>query len=63
LQRAEGNDLRDLVAPVFLLHVANDFVAPVLAEIDVEIGHRNALGIEKALEQKPETDRIEISDG
>ena len=45
LQRAEGNDLRDLIAPVFLLDVANDFVAPVLAEVDVEIRHRNPFGI------------------
>ena len=48
------------VAP---LHVADDFVAPVLAEVDVEIRHRHALGIEKALEQQPEADRIEIGDG
>ena len=63
LQRAEGDDLGDLVAAVFLLHVADDFVAPVLAEIDVEVRHRDALGIEEALEQKPEADRIEIGDG
>ena len=63
LQRAEGDDLRDLVAAVFFLHVADHFVAPVLAEIDVEVRHRDALGIEEALEQKPEADRIEIGDG
>ena len=63
LQRAEGDDLRDLVAAVFFLHVADHLVAPVLAEIDVEVRHRDALGIEEALEQKPEADRIEIGDG
>jgi hypothetical protein len=36
LQGAEGDDLRDLIAAVFLLHVADHLVAPVLAEIDVE---------------------------
>src|SRR5262249_2504143 len=63
LQRAEGDDLRHALASVALLHVADDLVAPVLAEVDVEIGHRHALGIEKALEQEPETNGIEIGDG
>ena len=63
LQRAERDDLCDLVATILLLHVANDLVAPVLTEVDVEIRHRNPLGIEKALEQQTETDRIEIGDG
>ncbi len=63
LQGAEGDDLRHLVAAVALLDVADDLVAPVLAEVDVEVGHRHALGIEEALEQEPEADRIEIRDG
>ena len=48
---------------VALLHVADHLVAPVLAEVDVEVGHRHALGIEEALEQQAEADRIEIGDG
>ena len=63
LQRAEGYDLRHLVAPIALLHITDHLVAAVLAEIDVEIGHRHALGVEKPLEQQPEADRIEIGDG
>ena len=45
LQFPEGDDLRDPVAAVFLLDVTDHLVAPVLAEIDVEIRHRDALGI------------------
>ena len=63
LQSAEGDDLGDAVAAVAPLHILDDFVAPVLAEVDVEIRHRYALGIEKALEQQPKADRIEIGDG
>ena len=63
LQRAEGDDLRDPVVAVFALHVADHLVAPVLAEVDVEVRHRHALGIEEALEEEPEADRIEIGDG
>src|SRR6185437_9924790 len=63
LQRAECDDLCDLIPAIPLLYVADNFVAPVLAEIDIEIGHRDALWIEKALEQEPEADRIKIGDG
>ncbi len=63
LQRAESDDLRYAIAAVTLLHVADDFVAAILAEIDIEVGHRYALRIEEALEQQPEANRIEISDG
>ncbi len=63
LQGAEGDDLGDAVAAVPLLHIPDDLVAPVLAEIDIEIRHRDALGIEKALEQKPKANGIEIGDG
>ena len=63
LQAAEGDDLRDAVGAIFLLHVVDDFVAPLLAEVDVEVGHRHALGIQEALEQQAEAQRIEIGDG
>ncbi len=63
LQRAEGDDLRDLIAAVALLHVADHLVAAVLAEVDVEVRHRHALGIEEALEQQAEAQRIEVGDG
>ena len=36
---------------------------PVDAEVDVEIRHRDAFGIEEALEQQAEAQRIEIGDG
>ena len=63
LQGAEGDDLRHMIAAVLLLHVADHLVAALLAEVDVEVRHRDALRIEEALEQEPEADRIEIGDG
>ena len=63
LQFAEGDDLRHPVLAITLLHVGDDFVAPVLAKIDVEVRHRHALRIEKALEQQVEAEGIEIGDG
>ncbi len=55
--------MRDAVRAVALAHISNHLVAPVLAEVDVEVGHRHALRIQEALEQKPEADGIEIGDG
>ena len=45
-----------LVLAVLLLDVLDDLVAPVHAEVDVEVGHRHALGVQEALEQQLELD-------
>ena len=37
---------------IFLLDVVDHAVAAVLAEVDVEVGHRHALRVEEALEQQ-----------
>ena len=58
--RAVGNDLRDLIAPIARRDVFDDLVAPVHAKVDVEVGHRHALGIQKALEQQIVFERIEF---
>ena len=63
LQFSEGDDLGDLVGAPALLDVTDHLAAPGFAEVDVEVGHRHALGIEEAFEQQAETDRIEIGDG
>ena len=60
--RAEGRDLRNTLRAVFAPDVIDHAVAPVLAKVDVEVRHRDALGIEKALEQQVVAQRIEIRD-
>ena len=50
LEAPEGDDLRHPVAAVFLLDVGDDLVAPRFAEVDVEVGHRHAFGVQEALE-------------
>ncbi len=62
LQGAEGDDLRHLIAAVAVLHIADHLIAALLAEVDIEVRHRDAFRIEEALEQKLEADRIEIGD-
>ncbi len=60
--RAEGDDLRHILAPVFLGHVLDHLAAPIHAEVDVDIGHAHALWIQKALEQQLVLQRIHIRD-
>ena len=63
LQFAEGDDLGNAVAAIFVTHIVDDAVAAFLAEVDVEVRHRHAFGIEESLEQQIEPQRIEVGDG
>ena len=58
----EGDDLGDLFPAVFAGDVFDDFVAPVHAEVDVDVGHGYALGIQEALEQERVLDGIDVGD-
>ena len=58
--RAEGDDLRHPVRPVAPDHVLDHAVAPVHAEVDVEVGHRDPFGIQKALEEEVIGDGIDV---
>src|SRR3546814_9878812 len=51
-----------MIVPVLFLDVADHLVAPGFAEIDVEVGHRHALGVEEPLEQQAQLQRNEIGD-
>ena len=62
LHRPEGDDLRDVGAAVLLGDVLDDFAAAALAEVDVDVGQRHALGIEEALEDQVVLDRIDVGD-
>ena len=58
----EGDDLRDLLAAVLAGDVFDDFAAAVHAEVDVDIGHGDALGIEEALEEQRVLERVDVGD-
>ena len=58
----EGDDLAHVLAPVFLLHVADDLVAPVHAEVDVHVGRTDALGVQEAFEEKGVPERVDARD-
>ena len=60
--RAVGDDLADLVAAVLARDVVDHLVAAIHAEVDVEVGHRHAFGIEEALEQQVVAQGVEVGD-
>jgi hypothetical protein len=47
---------------VLLAHVLDDLAAPLLAEVHVDVGHRDAFRIQEALEQQVELERADIGD-
>ena len=59
---AEGDDLGDVFGAVFLRDVADDLVAPIHAEVDVDVGHGDAFRIQEALEQQVVAQRVDVGD-
>jgi hypothetical protein len=62
LHGAERDDLRDVLAAVFLRHVGDHFAAAALAEVDVDIRQRHAFRIEEAFENQVVVKRIDVGD-
>jgi hypothetical protein len=60
--RAVRDDLRDALAAITLGDVVDDAIAAFHAEVDVEVRHRDALGIQEALEQQVVAQRIQVGD-
>ena len=59
---AVGDDLRHAVPAVLAGDVVDHLVAAVHAEIDVEVRHRHAFGVEESFEQQVVRQRVEIGD-
>ena len=59
---SKGDDLCHPVVTVFFRDVANDFRAPALIEVDIEVGHRDTIGVEESLEDQTVNDGVQLSD-
>ncbi len=57
---AEGRDLRDGVAPYFSFTYWITRSRPLLAEVDVEVGHRHTFRVPETFEQQVVAQRIEV---
>ena len=58
----EGDDLGNATLAVFLPDIFDDLAAAGLAEIDVDVGRTDPLGVEKALENEAVAHRVEVGD-
>ena len=63
LQLSKGDDLGHMAFAIAALHIVDNLIAPILAEVDIEIGHGHAVRIEEALKQQVESQGIKIRDG
>ena len=62
LDRAERDDLRDVLLAPLVHRVAHHLAAPTLVEVEVDVGGAHALGVEEALEQQAVLDGVEVGD-
>jgi hypothetical protein len=62
LDRAEGDDLRNAILAVLLAHVFDHFAATFEAEVHVDVGHRETIGVQESLEQQPVLQRTQLCD-
>ncbi len=62
LERAEGDDLPGAVRAVLARDVVDHLAATLVAEVDVEIGHRDALGVEETLEEQVVLEGVDVRD-
>ena len=57
---AERDDLRHMILAVLAAHIFNDLAAARIAEVHVDIGHGNALRVQKPLKIQRIRDRIDV---
>ena len=62
LHRPERDDLPDARAAVALANVLDDLPTPLETEIDVDVRHRHAFGIQETLEEEIELERADVGD-
>ncbi len=59
---AEGDDLRDRLAAVLVGHVTDHALTAADREVDVDVRHRPAGGVQEALEQEVVLERVDVGD-
>ena len=59
---SKSADLGNFVITVFFRNVLDDFPPALLAEIDIDIRHADAVGIQKTLKQQAVAQRVNIGD-
>ncbi len=58
----KSHDVGDAFGAVFLNAVLNDLVAPGVLNVNIDIGHADTVGVQKAFEQQIILERVEFGD-
>ena len=58
--RAKGHDLGYMVAAVFLVYIVDDLLTALVAEVNIEVGHRDALRIQEAFKNQVIADGVNV---
>ena len=53
-KRSVSGYLRNVILAVFIIHISDDLVTSVIAEININIGHTDSLGVKKPLKEQIE---------
>ena len=59
---AEGDDLSHMVGAVLAVDIVDDLLPALVAEVDVEVGHADPLGVQKPLEDQLVADGVDVGD-
>ena len=59
---AVSDDVGDGFLAVFFPHIVDDLGAARLAEVDIDVGRGDALGVEETLEEEAELERADVGD-
>ena len=62
LQSTEGHDLHHVVLSVLAHNIVNDLLPSLGAEVNIDIGHRNTLGVQETLEHQIVRHRVDLRD-
>ena len=57
---SEGNDLRHMVVAILPVHIVNDLLPPLIAEVHIKVGHTHALWVQEALEQQVVPNGVDV---
>ena len=59
---AEGADLGDVGVAVLLADVFDDFVSPLLAQVDVDVRRLGTIRVEESLEEQVVLERADVAE-
>ena len=57
----KGDDITDVVMTILICAIFYYLIAPRILDVNIDIGHANAIGVEEALKEQAVLERVKIS--